>query len=70
MTAFKNIYEKARYTDNLKFVDEAVLRKIVETIKGYIAQNIYKGKAGEAFRLATCRLLECLSIVNIPLEDK
>lgn len=51
-------------------MDPAVLRKIIEMIKMFIEKNIFKGKVGEAFRLSTCRLLECIAMVGIPLEDK
>lgn len=33
-------------------------------------QNIYKGKAGENFRVATCRLLECIALSGIPMKDE
>lgn len=69
MIAFKNNYEKIRYLNNISLIDPSVLRKIVETIKQFIHKNIYKGKAGEGFRLTTCRLLECMAMINIPLED-
>lgn len=46
MNVFKEKYEQARYIDNMRFVDLAVLRKIVETIKMFIEKNIFKGKVG------------------------
>ena len=70
MTLFKTHYEEVRYTNKVQLIDPAVQKRIIDTIKEFISKNLYKGKAGEAFRLATCRLLECIAIVDTPLDDQ
>ena len=40
------------------------IAEIVQTIE---KKRLYRGKGGETIRTAVCRLIECISIVRIPL---
>jgi hypothetical protein len=43
---------------------------IVKALRGFMTSNLYKGKAGENFRVATCRLLECLALSGVELQQE
>lgn len=70
MSKFKLRYESLRYIDNIKEIDPDVLKKLIEIVKSFINKNLLKGKVGEIFRLTLCRLLECISIVGVELDEK
>ena len=45
------------------------LEKIANSLTDKIRDGkLYKGKAGESFRIYTCRLLECFAMCSVPLS--
>lgn len=69
MEKFKQKYEQERTKDNFDFIDPQTLRDIITNLKGKIKDGkIYKGKAGENFRIYTCRLLECFALCKVEME--
>jgi hypothetical protein len=71
MEIFRNNYEQQRVVDSFGLVEQEVISAIVADISGKIKNGtLYKGKAGENFRIYTCRLLECFALCGVFLEDK
>ncbi len=55
----------------MNLIDKETINGIIENIAKKIKQGtIYKGKAGENFRIYTCRLLECFAICKIELTEE
>lgn len=70
MQAFREKYEQDRLLNHLGLIEIPTTQKIISQIKAKILDGkIYKGKAGENFRIYTCRLLECFAICHIDLNE-
>lgn len=56
--------------DNFHEVEPETIKEIISTLAEKIKEGkIYKGKAGENFRIYTSRLLECFAICKVPLSE-
>jgi hypothetical protein len=68
MERFHQAYDQQRLTDNFALADLSALQKAVEKVRACIKDGkLFKGKAGENFRIYVCRLLECFSVCQVPL---
>ena len=71
MTIFKDKYKGLRKVNNIQLIDEATVKGILEVVSKVEKARLYRGKGGEIMRSGVCRLIECISISQIPLpEDK
>lgn len=69
MERFRHIYDEQRTADNFHLADFNAIKSAVTKVRGSIKEGkIFKGKAGENFRIYVCRLLECFSICEVPLQ--
>jgi len=71
MTLFRDQYEETRKVNNLKYIEQDTIQNMLEVVQKIEKARLYRGKGGEIMRNGVCRLIEVISMAQIPLsEDK
>lgn len=67
ITVFKAQYEAKLKQSSMQSLQRDIIDGILQVPQ--LLENSYKGKSGEQLRIASCRLIECISIANLPISE-
>jgi len=70
MTLFKDQYEALRQVNNLKYIEASTVQNILELVTKIDQAKLYRGKGGEVMRNGVCRLIECISVAQLPIPQE
>lgn len=68
MTKFKEDYEKIKTANNKQLIADDLLGEILDIVNQIDKRRLFRGKGGEIMRVAVCRLIEAISISQLPLS--
>lgn len=61
--------KKKSLENQLNIIDPQTIGEILELLPKIDKARLFRGKGGEIMRVAACRLIEGLSIAEIPLSE-